>query len=236
MTIGHKTTSGRAARACIFAAMAMAFCLSARGEDFKKTQGFMDIEVRGGLGRNWSYFFNHQSKVQDEDPAYFLWHLKGGIRYKPVSWLQLAVDHRYQEYRIRDEWLRESRSTFEATPRIKLGKWKLSSRNRMEYRDFDSPIPDRWCYRNQLKAEHPLPFWSLAAYVSEEPQYDFKKERWHKHRITAGLSRKVCSWLSAKLYYRWDVIEQSKNHGEWDTIQIFGIKLVTDLDRLVGKK
>ncbi len=188
------------------------------------------------MGRNWSYFINQQFKVQDEDYWYSLWCLRGGIRYKPVSWLRLAVDHRYQEYRKKNDWLRESRSTFEAKPHINLGKWKLSSRNRMEYRDFDSPITDRWRYRNQLKAEHPLPFWSLAAYVAGEPQYDFETGRWSKHRITAGLSRKINPWLSAKLYYRWDVIEQYDNHGEWDTTQIFGIKVVANLDRLGGKK
>jgi hypothetical protein len=46
----------------------------------------------------------------------------------------------------------------------------------------------------------------------------------------------VSPWLSAKLYYRWDVVEQSKNQGHWDKIQIIGIALVADLDRLLERE
>lgn len=206
--------------------------LAAHADDFKETQGFFDIEVNTQLADKWSIFLNHQSKVQDNDPEYFLWHMRGGVRYEIASWLQAAVDHRYQEER-RPDWLRESRSTIELTPRTKIGKWKLSSRNRMEYRDFEGTKPDRWRYRNQFKLAHPLPLWELTGYVSEEPQYDFEQDRWSKHRITAGVSRKVARGTKLNLYYRWDVIEDSKSHGDWDTTQIFGLKLVMDLDRLM---
>jgi hypothetical protein len=80
--------------------------------------------------------------------------------------------------------------------------------------DFESPKVDRWRYRNELKAAHPLPFWMVGAYISEEPQYDFEVNRWSKHRATVGLTRKINAWLSADLYYRWDIIEQSKHEDE----------------------
>ena len=222
-------------RAGILLALGLSFpaCHLARGTEIEETQGFADFEVRKALGGDWSCFVNHQAKIRDDDPEYFLWHLKLGLRYQPVSWLQLAVDHRYQEERGAGEWFREHRTTLEGTPSIRLGKWRLSSRNRMEHRDFESPKVDRWRYRNQLMAEHPLPFWGLKGYASEEPHYDFELDRWCKHRITVGVSRKVCAWLSAKLYYRWDVIERSKEPGEWDTTEIVGVAFVADLDRLL---
>lgn len=210
-------------------------CRSAGGSGFKETQGFMDFEVRGSISDQWSYFVNHQSKVRDRAPEYYVWHFKAGVRYRPVSWLRLAVDHRYQEERGGHDWGRERRTTLEATPAIRLGNWRFSSRNQMECRDFESPKTDRWRYRNQFTAEHPLPFWGLSGYVSEEPHYDFEANRWNKHRVTVGISRKMTSWLSGKLYYRWDIVEQSKNPGHWDKTQIFGIALVADLDRLLER-
>lgn len=205
------------------------------GDDFKETQGFFDIEVNKKPAPKWSVFVNHQSKVQEDDPEYFLWHIRGGVRYEVASWLQAAIDHRHQEDRDKGDWVREARSTIELTPRTKLGKWKFSSRNRMEYRDFEGTKPDRWRYRNQLKLAHPFPLWELTGYVSEEPQYDFEQDRWSKHRITAGMSRKVARGTKLNLYYRWDLIEDSKSHGDWDTTQIFGLKLVMDLDGLYLK-
>ena len=219
----------------VVVSLCLAVCQPASGEEFEESQLFLDLEAHGDLSDRLSYFVNHQSKMRDDDDAYFLWHLKGGIRYEAATWLQLALDHRYQDDRAKGDWLQESRSTLEATPHIKLGGWNLSSRNRMEYRDFEGSKPDRWRYRNQLKVAHALPFWGLSAYVSEEPQYDFEKSRWYKHRATAGLSRKMTDWLKLSLYYRWDIIEQSKDHGHWDTNQIVGIKMVVDLDGLAGK-
>jgi hypothetical protein len=105
----------------------------------------------------------------------------------------------------------------------------------MEYRDFGDSKPDRWRYRNRLKAARALPFGGLSAYVSEEPQYDFEKSRWYKHRMTAGLSRKMTDRLKPSLYYRRDTIEESGNHGHWDTIQVGGISMVLGLDGLGGE-
>ena len=206
-----------------------------RADDFKETQGFFDFEINKKLAPNWSVFLNHQSKIQDNDPEYFLWHMRGGVRYEVAPWLRAAIDHRHQEDRDKGDWIREGRSTLELTPKVKLGGWALSSRNRMEYRDFEGAKPDRWRYRNEIKAAHALPFWDLSGYLSEEPQYDFEQDRWSKHRITAGVSREVACGTKLQLYYRWDVIEDSKAHGSWDTTQIFGLKLVMNMDALVKK-
>lgn len=198
--------------------------------DIGRSQGFFDLEVRKALSERWSVFVNHQSKFQDEDSVYFLWHIKGGLRYEAAYWLQLAADHRHQEDRNEGDWLRESRSTLEATLKTKIGDWKLSSRNRMEYRDFEGGKPDRWRYRNQIKIARGLPLGEVTGYFSEEPQYDFERDRWFKHRITAGVTRPVVRRVKLQLYYRWDVIEQSKQHGNWYITQILGVKLVMDLD------
>lgn len=220
----------------LLAVLSLCVCGVVRGDDFAETEGFLDFEVRAALSDQWSYFVNHQSKIRDRSPEYYTWHFKAGVRYKPVSWLQLAVDHRYQEERTGEEWEHEHRTTLEATPAIRLGNWRFSSRNQMEYRDLESPKVDRWRYRNQFMAEHPLPFWGLTGYVSEEPHYDFELNRWCKHRITVGVARKLTSWLSGKLYYRWDIVEQTKNQGHWDNVQIVGIALVADLDRLLERE
>lgn len=208
---------------------AMFLCASVMADGFKDSQAFADIELQRSLSDTWSYFLAHQSKARDEGPAYFLWHIKGGVRYEATRWLRLAAAHRYEEARCDHDWLRESRSTLEGTAKHIRGRWKLSSRNRMEYRDFEGAKPDRWRYRNELRATHMLAAWDLSAYIAEEPQYDFEAERWSKHRMTAGLSRKLASWLKGSVYCRWDVVEQSDNHGAWDTTQIVGIKLVANM-------
>lgn len=227
----------RRLRVCALGCLTLLHASTAKcGEQIAETQGFMDLEARGSLTERWGYFLNHQSKVRDEEPEYFLYHIKGGLRYKAAPWLDFALAQRYEESRERgkDDWGREYRTEFDTTPRLALGSWTLASRNRIEYRDFASPKIDRWRYRNELKVSHPLPFWDLGGYVSEEPQYDFEVNRWSKHRATVGLTRKLNRWLSADVYYRWDIIEQSKDEGEWDNVQIIGVKLVIDIDRLTG--
>jgi hypothetical protein len=64
--------------------------------------------------------------------------------------LGLAAAQRYQDSRASGEWVRELRSELDVVPRLTTGRWKLSSRNRIECRDFESPLPDRWRYRNRL--------------------------------------------------------------------------------------
>lgn len=197
----------------------------------EETQGFFDMEVCHGVSPTWSMFVSHQSKVRDDDPAYFLWHAKIGIRHEWAPWLSSALAHRYEECRAGGDWVRESRSELDLTPRLQFGRLTVSDRNRIEYRDFDSSKVDRCRYRNELKVAVPVPIWHMTCYVSEEPQYDFEADRWSKHRLTAGLSRKATNWLKVSVYYRWDLVEQSLNHGEWDAVQIVGVKLIADTDR-----
>lgn len=201
-----------------------------QASDIKANQGFLDIEARTRLTDQWSSFLNHQSKIQDQSPDYFLWHMKAGLRYQPVSWLQLAAAHRYQEDRTQDNWERESRSEFDITPSMSLNGWKLSSRNRFEYREFDCPKSDRWRYRNEFKAAHALGKSPWTGYLAEEPHFDFETNQWSKHRITTGVSRKFRSNLTLNFYYRWDVIERSKQSGQWDITQIFGIKCILNIN------
>ncbi|TFH12082.1 MAG: DUF2490 domain-containing protein, partial [Lentisphaerales bacterium] len=169
------------------------------------------------------------------DPSYFVWHLKTGIRHVPVTWLNLAVDHLHEETRTKENWSRELRTSFQFTPRIRSGQWTIKDRNRFEYGNFESPKDDRWRYRNSLMLSHPLPCLSCSGYVSEECYYDFWAERWPKYRTTIGIKSKTTSWLDMDLYCRWDVIEDSTNYDDWDSVQIIGIKLAVDTDRLTSR-
>jgi hypothetical protein len=178
---------------------------------------------------------NYQSKVRDDDPEHFLWHVKGVVRYKASKWLCLGLAHRHEEDRSNGDWKREWRSEFEMIPEAALGGWKLTSRNRFEYRDFESPKEDLWRYRNEFKAAHTLITPGLAGYVSEEPMYDFETQQWSKHRLTTGLDRRISRRVRLSVYYCWDIIKKTGRHEKWDTTQIFGVKLIFDLDGMKTK-
>ncbi|MFA6687046.1 MAG: DUF2490 domain-containing protein [Desulfuromonas sp.] len=203
-----------------------------RAEDFAATQAFSDIELNKTLTEKDRGFVNLQSKFQDEEPEWFRWHVKAGIRHKFNKWAVLQLAHRYQKDRFKGSWIRESRSEVQITFRKKQGPWGFSSRNRFEFRDFASPKSDTWRYRNQFKVSRSLPWEGVSIYVSEEPQYDFELKRWYKHRVTAGVKFPVCTGVTASTYYRWDIKEQKDDKHTWDKYQIFGFKLRVNLDAL----
>jgi|GEM_PF-2394654 hypothetical protein len=218
--------------ACLIVILVFLPHAEVHAKDFAATQAFSDLELSKALTEKDRVFVNLQSKFQDEEPEWFRWHVKAGIRHKFNRLAVLQLAHRYQKDRSKGSWIRESRSEVQITFRKKQGPWGFSSRNRLEFRDFASPKSDTWRYRNQFKVSRSLPWEGVSIYVSEEPQYDFELKRWYKHRVTAGVKFPVCTGVTASTYYRWDIKEQKDDKHTWDKYQIFGFKLRVNLDAL----
>jgi uncharacterized protein DUF2490 len=95
----------------------------------------------------------------------------------------------------------ESRIQFAGTARLPLGRFTISDRNMIERRMREPENSTR--YRNLLRVEHPVKLGRLQAqaFVWDEVFYDWSTNNWVRHRIAAGVSKKLSERFTLELYY-----------------------------------
>ncbi len=200
----------------------------------------LNLELQGGgsLGGGVEAFLKESLKYGDDMSEFYEQETLVMLAWKATGWLKLGVGYdevqtrknkaRYEEvegegapeYEEANDhyWARESRPLVEATLSTSSKGWKISDRNRFEWRSKENQ--DAYLrYRNRLKVVAPWQWtsWNIAPYASGEINYEDNdalepSDRLNRTRWTAGLQMKPMKNLqvSPALFY-----EFNKKNGEW---------------------
>ncbi|CAN5419667.1 hypothetical protein BH10ACI1_BH10ACI1_35650 [soil metagenome] len=97
----------------------------------------------------------------------------------------------------------ESRVRFAVTFENKWRQFSLADRNMIEYRMRNSR-PNSFRYRNRIRFNYPILNDNkevITPFVSEEPFYDFRIDKWAHNEFLAGFAKKFNKNFAADFYY-----------------------------------
>lgn len=163
--------------------------------------------------------FVAEQKLKNSMGDIYCYNFEPGLVYEFNEYLEFGISYKYErerEYAVEDvweDWLYEHRIQLEPTLKWKWGGFKLSDRNRFEYRILEDR-DNKWRYRNRLKIKRSLALWDIefTPYCSEEIFCDFHGEGLYKNRFGVGISKELTSVLELEVYY---LLESGKEDDEW---------------------
>jgi len=193
----------------------------AGGDDFMYFSAF---EFKHKINDSLDVFIQPELRFNDDISELYYWHIRNGIIYHLDKNLDLVSTYRLKQTEdSTGSWIPENRLELEINPKISLNGFKLSDRNRFEYRDLRGS-KDRWRYRNMLKISRYLEQYKITPYISEEIFYDFEINKLETNWATLGVSKKLTKEITGSIFYRWE----SKRVGttsHWDSNHILGTKI-----------
>jgi len=147
-----------------------------------------------------------------------------GLTYSGLfKWLDIGANFRLVFEEKNDDWQYENRPHLNATFKYEINGFKLSDRNRFEYRDKENSC-NGWRYRNKFAIKLPLQLtrFEIQPYVADEIFVDFIKEKFNRNRLYCGVDFRIFKNLKAEIYYLWQIDEKN---DEWIDINVLGTKL-----------
>jgi hypothetical protein len=197
-------------------------CKGSRDEGF---QWWSYVEVSTGIANDWKATFTEEFRMSDGGGNFYNTQPSLMFTYSGLAkWLDIAAGFR-QEYQKDSEnnWRRENRPQMDITLKGSLFDCSLSSRNRIEYRDFENK-PDVWRYRNKftLKLPFELTPMKLKPYTADEVFITLNDDNIDKNRLYFGVILPVQKGIDIDIYYLW---QASRSQGEWKDIEAIGTGL-----------
>ena len=224
---------------------------AARAYDDHDRQLKIELLAGGALSGGFDARLQETLTFGDDMSEFYEQEMLAMLGWKANSWLKLGAGYnavqtrkntaRYVETRVEDAtsyteaddhyWAHESRPTADVTLNRNPGGWKISDRNRFEWRDKEGQA-GYLRYRNRLQATAPWQWtpWKIAPVVSVEVNYEDNEDlassdRLNRTRWLAGLAMKPLKnlQLAPALFY-----ERNKKNGDWT--DLYTLQLGAGLD------
>jgi hypothetical protein len=141
-----------------------------------------------------------------------------------AKWLDVAGGFRLvYEKDNENVWRRENRPLLDVTLKGSLFDCSVSSRNRIEYRDFEDR-KDVWRYSNKFVVKLPIEVTplKLKPYTADEVFITLDDDNIDKNRLYFGVIMPLRKGIDADIYYIW---QSSRSGDEWKDIEVLGTGL-----------
>ena len=198
--------------AVLFVGAALVFCAGTARAAVTEYRGRFDVQAPVEKNLNLSILTEMRSlnNLHTHNESHF----DVGLDYKPNKWLSLRPAYRHVTEESKSVWRVEHRPSFDMTFSWSLWALRLSNRNRLEYRMLEASEFFRYRFRLQAGAQPAEAKW-LAAYISEEPFYDFSAGEINKNRVTVGFDVKVLGTIRLGFNY---VVDNKKSGDTWTAV------------------
>jgi hypothetical protein len=200
-------------------------CLGFEDEGF---QWWNYVEASTGFATDWKAAFRQDFRLGDDGGNLYYEHSDLIFTYSGLAkWLDVAGGFRLvYEKDNENVWRRENRPLIDVTLKGILFDCSVSSRNRMEYRDFeDEDKEDVWRYSNKFTVELPIEITplKLKPYTADEVFITLDDDgNIDRNRIYVGVIMPLRKGIDADIYYIW---QASRSGNEWIDIQVLGTGL-----------
>jgi hypothetical protein len=197
-------------------------CFGYEDEGF---QWWTYIEASTEITRDWKATFQQEMRLGDDGGNLYYEHSDLLFTYSGLAdWLDLGAGFRLvYEKDSSDDFKRENRPHFDVTLKGTLFGCAVSSRNKIEYRDF-ADKKDLWRYRNKFTAKMPFELTplKLRPYTADEIFITLNDDNIDKNRLYFGAVMPLRKGVDLDIYYMW---QASRSSGEWKDIEVLGTGL-----------
>ena len=176
------------------------------------------------IRKNWKIKVEEELRFGDSVSDFYYEHTDAGITYSGIAeWIDLGMNYRLVFEEKKGDWKYENRPHGNVTLKYTLEGFKLSDRNRLEYRDKEDS-KDGWRYRNKFTVKYPITVekFEFSPYVADEIFMDFIEEKLNRNRLYAGIDFKILKNLKVDVFYLWQISEKD---GNWKSYNVVGTKL-----------
>jgi hypothetical protein len=197
-------------------------CLGFEDEGF---QWWSYVESSTGIAKDWKAAFRQDLRLGDDGGNLYYEHSDLIFTYSGLAkWLDVGGGFRLV-YEKDDEnvWRRENRPLLDVTLKGSLFDCPVSSRNRIEYRDFEDR-KDVWRYSNKFVVKLPIEVTplKLKPYTADEVFITLDDDNIDRNRLFFGVIMPLRKGIDADIYYIW---QSSRSGGEWKDIEVLGTGL-----------
>jgi len=169
-------------------------------------------------------FLQEEVRIGDDASDIYYYHFDGGLGYDVGKYLDLGIHYRQVYEKRKGKFKIENRTYGNAILKYDLCGFKLSDRNRIEYRHFDWQ-DDSWRYRNKFMVKFPWKFtkMEIQPYVADEIFVPLKNDGYlSRNRFYAGLGFNLTECIKCEVYY---LFQSDKSSGKWTDANVLGTKV-----------
>lgn len=190
-----------------------------------------DFQIWNTESIDWKIDKKLSAKVEqelrfgDNVTELFYLHTDGGFNYKLMEHLYFGANYRHVIFKNKKKWVQEYRPHINLTLKGKWEGFKLSNRNRLEYRIFGFNKRDTIRYRNKTTVGYPFEWegFKLEPYAADEIFVSFTYGEFTRNRLYAGLKFDIVKNLKGDIFYLWQI--SRKKEGKWPNTNVLGLKL-----------
>lgn len=222
----HRTKIKQVLAAVIAACLPLFFALpaSAAMKD-GDWQIWNTYDIQTKISKDVDLQIEQEFRYGNDVSRLYYYHTEGGFEYNIVSWLSAGAAYRQVTDKVQNKWKEEYRPMINATLKSCLYGFKLSDRNRLEFR-IRRYENGQIRYRNKATLVFPwkvTPI-NIQPYTADEIFIDSNVCRINENRFYAGLKMEFLKNLKGDLYY---LLKSNGNKGKWTNYNVIGIKIIT---------
>jgi hypothetical protein len=197
-------------------------CLGFEDEGF---QWWNYVEASTEIAKDWTARVRQEFRLGDDGGNLYHEHSDLIFTYSGLAnWLDVAGGFRLTYEKDNENvWRRDNRPLLDVTLKGSLFDCSVSSRNRMEYIDFEDK-KDVWRYSNKFVVK--LPFevtpLKLKPYTADEVFITLDDDNVDRNRVYFGVIMPLRKGIDADIYYIW---QTSRSEGEWNDVYVLGTGL-----------
>jgi hypothetical protein len=208
----------------VLAGLSSRACLAFEDEGF---QWWTYVEASTKIATDWKATFQQEMRLGDDGGNFYYEHSDLMFTYSGLAkWLDVGAGFRLvYEKDSHDEWQRENRPHLDVTLKWMLFDYAVSSRSKIEYRDFTvEDKKDVWRYRNKFTAKMPFELTplKLKPYTADEIFITLNDDNIDKNRLYFGVIMPLRKGVDLDIYYMW---QASRSGSEWKDIEVLGTGL-----------
>ena len=182
-------------------------------------------EVR--LHKSGKLVLEQEFRYGDNGSTFYYQHYDTGYVHEFNNFFNAGLGYRHVNQKKADKFLDESEPYAIIVIQGECAGFKISDRNRVEYRYFDYQVSS-WRYRNKLDIKFPWKFTrkEIQPFIADEIFLRFNGTDLNQNRLFAGFAFNIIKNLKSEIYYMW---QSTKNYAKvesyWTDINALGIKL-----------
>jgi hypothetical protein len=186
--------------------------------------------IEGKITEKVGAYMETEFRFGDDASEFYYQHAHLEIPIEVYDWLEIAPAYRQvwelftksEDEEGQEDWFAEARPNLNVTLKHKWNDWKLSSRNRFEYRFFEIDKEDLFRYRNKFTLKSPWKWtsWNINPFIADEIFID-EVDGFNRNRLQIGVGMNIIEHVDGAIYYLWQTSEKGE---EWIDFNVIGLQ------------